>query len=52
LKEAELIDEEEFVIGPRSWMILLCRYEGSSDRVYVVAMHDARSAASASAVCP
>jgi hypothetical protein len=28
-----------FVIGPWSWMILLYRYEASSDRVYVVAMH-------------
>jgi hypothetical protein len=36
-----------FVIGPWSWMILLYRYEESSDRVYVVAMHDGRSAASA-----
>jgi plasmid stabilization system protein ParE len=33
-----------FVIGPWSWMILLYRYEESPDRVYVVAMHDARSA--------
>jgi hypothetical protein len=41
-----------FVIGPWSWMILLYRYEGSSDRVYVVAMHDARSATSATAVRP
>jgi plasmid stabilization system protein ParE len=36
-----------FVLGPWSWMILLYRYEGSSDRVYVVAMHDGRSATSA-----
>jgi len=36
-----------FVLGPWSWMILLYRYEDSSDRVYVVAMHDGRSAASA-----
>jgi hypothetical protein len=36
-----------FVIGPWSWMFLLYRYEESSDRVYVVAMHDGRSAASA-----
>jgi plasmid stabilization system protein ParE len=36
-----------FVLGPWSWMILLYRYEESSDRVYVVAMHDCRSAASA-----
>jgi plasmid stabilization system protein ParE len=38
-----------FVLGPWSWMILLYRYEESSDRVYVVAMHDGRSAASAAA---
>jgi plasmid stabilization system protein ParE len=36
-----------FVLGPWSWMILLYRYEDSSDRVYVVAMHDGRSATSA-----
>jgi plasmid stabilization system protein ParE len=39
-----------FVLGPWSWMILLYRYEESSDLVYVVAMHDGRSAASAAAV--
>jgi hypothetical protein len=39
-----------FVIGPWSWMILLYRYEKSSDLVHVVAMHDGRSAASATAV--
>ena len=38
-----------FVIGPWSWMILLYRYEESSDLVYVVAMHDGRSATSATA---
>lgn len=38
-----------FVLGPWSWMILLYRYKESSDRVYVVAMHDGRSAASATA---
>ncbi len=38
-----------FVLGPWSWMVLLYRYEESSDRVFVVAMHDARSAASATA---
>jgi plasmid stabilization system protein ParE len=38
-----------FVLGPWSWMILLHRYDESSDRVYVVAMHDGRSAASAPA---
>jgi plasmid stabilization system protein ParE len=36
-----------FVLGPWSWMILLYRYEGSADQVYVVAMHDGRSAVSA-----
>lgn len=39
-----------FVLGPWPWMILLYRYEESSDRVYVVAMHDGRSATSATAV--
>jgi hypothetical protein len=39
-----------FVVGPWSWMILLYRYEESSDQVYVVAMHDGRSAVSATAV--
>lgn len=39
-----------FVLGPWSWMILLYSYEESSDRVYVVAMRDARSATSATAV--
>lgn len=39
-----------FVLGPWPWMILLYRYEESSDRVYVVAMHDGRSATSATVV--
>jgi hypothetical protein len=38
-----------FVLGPWPWMILLYSYEESSDRVYVVAMHDGRSATSATA---
>lgn len=38
-----------FVLGPWPWMILLYRYEDSSDRVYVIAMHDGRSATSATA---
>jgi len=38
-----------FVLGPWPWMLLLYRYEESSDRVFVVAMHDARSATSATA---
>lgn len=41
-----------FVLGPWSWMILLYRYDKSSDRVYVVAMHDARSATSTTATRP
>jgi plasmid stabilization system protein ParE len=36
-----------FVLGPWSWMLLLYRYEKSSDRVFVVAVQDARSATSA-----
>jgi len=36
-----------FVLGPWPWMILLYSYEESSNRVYVVAMHDGRSATSA-----
>lgn len=36
-----------FVPGPWAWMILLYRYEESSDRAYVIAMHDGRSATSA-----
>ena len=38
-----------FVLGPWFWMILLYRYEEPSDSVYVVAMHDGRSATSATA---
>lgn len=36
-----------FALGPWSRMILLYRFEESSDRVFVVAMHDGRSATSA-----
>jgi len=39
-----------FVLGPWSWMVLLYHYEESSDRVYLVAMHDARSASSVTSV--
>jgi plasmid stabilization system protein ParE len=35
-----------FVLGPWSWMVLLYRYDEASDRVFVLAVHDARSAAS------
>lgn len=35
-----------FVLGPWSWMILLYSYDEESDSAFVVAMHDARSAAS------
>lgn len=41
-----------FVLGPWPWMILLYHYEEPSDRVFVVAMHDARSATSATASQP
>lgn len=36
-----------FVLGPWPWMLLPYRYEEISGRVFVVAMHDARSATSA-----
>lgn len=32
-----------FVLGPWSWMVLLYRHDPQSDRVFVVAMSDARS---------
>lgn len=35
-----------FVLGPRSWMLLLYRHDEASDHVFVVSVHDARSAAS------
>ena len=35
-----------FVLGPWSWMLLLYSYDEDSDRVFVVSMHDARSATS------
>lgn len=35
-----------FVLGPWSWMLLLYRYDEASDRVVVLSVHDARSAAS------
>jgi plasmid stabilization system protein ParE len=41
-----------FVLGPWPWMIMVYRYEESTDRVYVVAMHDGRSATSATAMRP
>lgn len=36
-----------FLLGPWPWMILLYRYDEPSNRVYLIAAHDARSAASA-----
>ncbi|MGE5283263.1 MAG: type II toxin-antitoxin system RelE/ParE family toxin [Chloroflexota bacterium] len=50
LAGAELGDRwapTRFVLGPWPWMILLYSYEVSSDKIYVVAMHDGRSATSA-----
>lgn len=32
-------------LGPWSWMVFVYEYEETSDRVFIVAMHDARSAA-------
>lgn len=37
------------ILGPWPWMMLLYRYDDVADEVRVVAMHDARSAASAMA---
>jgi plasmid stabilization system protein ParE len=34
-----------FVLGPWLWMVLAYTYDEPSGRVFVVAMHDARSAA-------
>jgi plasmid stabilization system protein ParE len=38
-----------FLLGPWPWLILVYRYDEPSDRVFLVAAHDARSAASATA---
>lgn len=35
-----------FALGPWSWMLLLYVYDEASDRVFIVSMHDARSALS------
>ena len=35
-----------FILGPWSWMVLLYSYDEASNRVFIVSMHDARSAAS------
>jgi hypothetical protein len=34
-----------FVLGPWPWMLLLYTYDESTDRVHLVAAHDARAAA-------
>lgn len=36
-----------FVLGPWTWMLLLYSYEATEDLVYVAAVHDGRSATSA-----
>ena len=38
-----------FLLGPWPWMILLYRYDEPSDRVFLVAVHDARLATAATA---
>jgi plasmid stabilization system protein ParE len=38
-----------FVLGPWPWMIVVYLYDAASDRVYVVAVEDGRSAGPASA---
>jgi plasmid stabilization system protein ParE len=40
------------ILGPWRWMILLYRFDEASDRVFVIAMHDARSASSARPPAP
>ena len=39
-------DPTRFVLGPWSWMLLLYRYDEASDRVFILSVHDARSATS------
>jgi plasmid stabilization system protein ParE len=39
--------DARFVLGPWRWMILIYRYEEAAERVYIVAVHDARSSSSA-----
>ena len=41
-----------FILGPWAWMVLLYDYDERADLVYLVAMHDARSATSATATHP
>jgi hypothetical protein len=36
-----------FLLGPWPWMILGYRYDARTDQVFLVAVHDARSATSA-----
>lgn len=38
-----------FVLGPWPWMVLVYRYDDPGDRVFLVAVHDARSATSPTA---
>lgn len=38
-----------FLLGPWPWMILLYRYDEPSERVFLLAVHDARAATSATA---
>lgn len=41
-----------FILGPWSWMVLVYSYEEASDRVFIVAMHDARSATAPRSLAP
>jgi hypothetical protein len=55
LAGAELSDRWapiRFVLGPWPWMVLLYRFDEPSDRIFLIAMHDARSATSATASRP
>jgi plasmid stabilization system protein ParE len=41
--------ETRFLLGPWPWMILLYRFDEGSNRVFLVAVHDARAAISPTA---
>jgi hypothetical protein len=36
-----------FLLGPWRWIIVVCTYDATDDRVAIITIHDARSASSA-----
>jgi plasmid stabilization system protein ParE len=42
--------EFRFVLGPWRWMLIVYIYDASADRVAIVTIHDARSAAASTSV--